>query len=248
MALGHWLKDYLGPHSGGGDPGYSCKEDKIVIAEKTVTTTVPEPNANYAEVSLLLNEEITASSIFVTFEGVEYVCNVYSDYGNSNYGAPYVEDTDGYDWSNYPFSILSNSHMNMLYTEHAGTYTVKIETVDEVVETTPCFEKAVNSVIGGGSEVDMIKKVSTDDPSIVRLNKTVDELLTFLNSGKSPFVYDETDDSGVTLFNIVGLVKSINFNDRSITYTIHVLDPDHDGSAMDFVGHLRADYPTATIS
>ena len=25
MALGHWLKDYIGPHNEGGDPGYSCK-------------------------------------------------------------------------------------------------------------------------------------------------------------------------------------------------------------------------------
>jgi hypothetical protein len=35
-----------------------------------------------------------------------------------------------------------------LTTENAGTYTVKIETVEDTVEITPCFEKAVHAALG----------------------------------------------------------------------------------------------------
>ena len=246
MALGHWLKDYLGPHSGGGDPGYECKTEMVTLLEENVTTESYEES--YADGQMEYAGRIDADNINVTFNGVSYSCSATKTGNDYNYGAPSLEGTDGFDFSVFPFSIYSGGPGNYLTTESAGTYAIKIEALSEVVETTPCFERAVNSVIGGGSEADLIKEVPTDDPSTVRLNKTVRELLTFLGSGKSPFVYADIDDSGVTPFSINGLVEYINFNDRSGIYTIHVLDPDPDGSAMDFVGHLLDDYPTRTIS
>lgn len=243
MALGHWLKDYIGPHSGGGDPGYECKTEMVTLLEENVTTEVHEEG--YADGQMEYAGLIDADNINVTFNGVSYSCSATKIGGDYEYGAPSLEGAVGYDFSVFPFSIYSGKAGNTLATESAGTYAIKIESLSEVVETTPCFERAVNSVVGGGSEADLIKRVLTDDPSRVRLNKTPVELLTFLESGKSPFVY--VDGDSVNPFFISGLVNNITFNDRSATYTIHVLDPDHDGSAVDFVGPAN-DYPTATIS
>lgn len=243
------MLDSFGGGSGGsrgGDPGYECKTEMVTLLEENVTTELSGEGC--ADGQMEYAGLIDADNINVTFNGVSYSCSATKTGNDYKYGAPIIGGTDGFDFSVFPFSIYSGGLGNTLITESAGTYTIKIEALSEVVETTPCFEKAVNSVIGGGSEVDMIKSVLTDDPSIVRLNKTVDELLTFLNSGKSPFVYADIDDYGATRFRISGLVKYINFNERNVTYTIHVLDPEPDGSAIDFVGHSRDDYPTATIS
>lgn len=64
---------------------------------------------------------ITADSIKVTFNGVEYTCEKNEIDG---YGASYDEATDSYtDYSIYPFFIAETE----LYTETAGTYNLKIE-------------------------------------------------------------------------------------------------------------------------
>lgn len=241
------LKTMLDDSGGEMNPGYSCTETVTLLTDESVTTVFDEVNNSG---KLAYSTSIDADTIRVTFDGTEYTCNAQEGEMGTLYGAPMGEE--GIDWSEYPFQISSGLR-NDIYTETAGTYRVKIETVEEVVETTPCFEKAVNSVVGGGSggsgssEADLIKLVSTDDPSIVRLNKTPVELLAFLESGKSPFVYADEEEYSINPFVISGLIKYIRFNDRNTTYTIHVLDPDPDGSAMDFVGHFD-DYPTATIS
>ena len=66
------------------------------------------------------------------------------------YGATYDDDMDIYDWSNFPFNVTSIDlveNITKLYTENVGTYTVKIETVEDTVEMTPCFKKAVIAAI-----------------------------------------------------------------------------------------------------
>lgn len=138
MALGHWLKDYIGPHEegGGGDAGYECTETRTTLTEESVTT-VAQGAFNMAPLSYLT--PITAETIVVTFDGEEYECEktgtgAYGDFGDS-----------GPDFSVYPFAIMPTPSGNSIFTETAGTYSVKIEALEETVETTDCFKKAVLS-------------------------------------------------------------------------------------------------------
>lgn len=131
--------------SGEMDPGYSCTETVTLLTDESITTVFDEVNNRG---TLAYSTSIVADTIRVTFDGTEYTCNVQEGPMGKLYGAPM--GVEGLDWSEYPFQIESGLR-NYIYTETAGTYQVKIETVEEVVETTPCFEKAVNSVVGGGS-------------------------------------------------------------------------------------------------
>ena len=139
------LKTMLDDSGGEMNPGYSCTETVTLLTDESVTTVFDEANNSG---KLAYSTSIDADTIRVTFDGTEYTCNAQEGEMGTLYGAPMGEE--GIDWSEYPFQISSGLR-NDIYTETAGTYQVKIETVEEVVETTPCFEKAVNSVVGGGS-------------------------------------------------------------------------------------------------
>lgn len=123
------------------DCGFEC-EEWVTLAEESVTTQ-RGTNDNYAYGDFTNSQLIDAESIKVTFNGTVYECEKIADtYSSNNYGAPYNDSTDNYDWSEYPFSISSESSGTYLYTETAGTYTIKIEAVEETISTTPCFDKA----------------------------------------------------------------------------------------------------------
>ena len=139
------LKTMLDDSGGEMNPGYSCTETVTLLTDESVTTVFDEVNNSG---KLAYSTSIDADTIRVTFDGTEYTCNAQEGEMGTLYGAPMGEE--GIDWSEYPFQISSGLR-NDIYTETAGTYQIKIETVEEVVETTPCFEKAVNSVVGGGS-------------------------------------------------------------------------------------------------
>lgn len=150
MALGHWLKDYIGPHSGNGDPGYSCKEEITTVVNETVTTAVPtDPDMDpYPVGDISYNKRLNGDTINVTFNGIDYICerNVIDDY-SASYGA--TESLDSFNWSEYPFRILTSmdpvgeSEGNVLYTENAGVYNIKIDEVKTTIDITPCFKAAV---------------------------------------------------------------------------------------------------------
>jgi hypothetical protein len=137
------LKTMLDDSGSEMNPGYSCTETVTLLTDESVTTVFDEVNNSG---KLAYSTSIDADTIRVTFDGTEYTCNAQEGEMGTLYGAPMGEE--GVDWSEYPFQISSGLR-NDIYTETAGTYQVKIETVEEVVETTPCFEKAVNSVVGG---------------------------------------------------------------------------------------------------
>lgn len=139
------LKTMLDDSGSETNPGYSCTETITLLTDESVTTVFDEVNNSG---TLAYSTSIDADTIRVTFDGTEYTCNIQEGPMGKLYGAPM--GVWGLDWSEYPFQISSGLR-NDIYTETAGTYQVKIETVEEVVETTPCFEKAVNSVISGDS-------------------------------------------------------------------------------------------------
>lgn len=172
MALGHWLKDYIGPRGSGGsggdiptptiedagkvlavsdagqyelsansgcDPGYSCTEEWVTLTDESVTTAEGE----YGSVgTLAYSTPIDADTIKVTFNGTEYTCDKTLMGGSVSYGGV---GEQGPDFSEYPFAIISIAESgNILYTETAGTYQVKIEAVVPTsVSITSCFKKAV---------------------------------------------------------------------------------------------------------
>lgn len=111
--------------SGGGGGG----ESWTTLTEETVTTSA---GMFAISASLSYSQHITADTARITFDGVQYECEkIVDEYGNCFYGA-YSSNADK-DWSEYPFTILSmpseedNPAEVALYTETAGTYTVKIE-------------------------------------------------------------------------------------------------------------------------
>ena len=131
--------------------GFTCTEEVAMLTEESVTTEQYD-NIAYSELSYV--ELITAGTLRVTFNGVEYVCPRRSRENGGEYGASLNEETGEGDFSEYPFNIASffsrGVVKNFLTTQTAGTYSIKIETVDESVETTECFEKAVRKVADPG--------------------------------------------------------------------------------------------------
>lgn len=132
------------------DKGYECEEGYTLLTDESVTTAQDEFGTTTG--TLAYSTLIDADTIKVTFNGVEYICENRnrSPLNNNVYGAPYNDDTESYDWSEYPFYLIGvkSNGTNVLGTETAGTYQVKIETFNETVETSECFEKAVKAAVG----------------------------------------------------------------------------------------------------
>lgn len=129
------------------EPGYKCTETLNTLTEESVTTsgTAPYIGGNFSYSSL-----IDADTITVTFNGTEYEADKIIQ-GSSNFYGGFTPS--GPDFSEYPFAIVSAPNgsvaVNMLYTESAGTYSVKIESAIVTATTTACFDKAVKKATEG---------------------------------------------------------------------------------------------------
>lgn len=159
--------------SGDCDCGYECTETRTVLTEESVTTErVEEGNQG----QLTYSQQINADTIKVTFNGTQYECpmvdmgdNAYA-YGGVGQGGP--------DFSQYPFVVTSSAYGNEIYTETAGTYSVKIETVGSSVETSDCFKKAVRTALPSPLILDINDNDST-------LDKTFGEIKDAYLSGRT---------------------------------------------------------------
>lgn len=129
--------------NGDGSSGYNCYEEIVTLAEETVTTVKKSEEASFAEGEMTFENPITANTIHVTFNGIEYDCEKAEYFGSIFYGAVPFPDGEGFIWSEYPFSF--DATYNIIATQTAGTYQVKIEALVETVEVTDCFKKAVNA-------------------------------------------------------------------------------------------------------
>lgn len=139
------IEDGIAEASGGGTAGYECTEERVTLAEESVTTAVdPEYPDDGAFGTLSYAEPITADMLKVTFNGAEYNCSaIAGEAGAVSYGAQYDAQSGGFDWSEYPFSINSYHGDNRISTETAGTHQVKIEVVQLSSEISECFKAAV---------------------------------------------------------------------------------------------------------
>lgn len=132
------LKAIQGEGSGG--PGYSVKNQRTTLFDGDATTE----SFGSTNRTVLLEQDINAPTIFVTFDGEEYTFER-TDIPN---GVVYGDVADARpSFANIPFAILSRNGFTLLYTESAGTHSVKIETFEQSIELTPEFEAAVKSVI-----------------------------------------------------------------------------------------------------
>lgn len=133
------------------DVGYSCSEGWVTLTDESVTTE-PPALGTMINGAFAYAEPITADTIKVTFNGTEYTCNKQINrFGYAYYGANIaVPIGETVDWTQYPFAIDRGTEGNLLTTETAGTYQVKIEAYEKTVETSECFDRARGYSCSGG--------------------------------------------------------------------------------------------------
>lgn len=123
------------------DNGWSVGPSAQTLFNDSVTTESSE-YGNEAEVSMT---QITADTITVTFGGQDYTCAKIEMDGSLGYGG--VDSGWNYDFTEYPFAIVSSSESTYFATETAGTFSFKIDATAMVVETSPTFDMAANKAV-----------------------------------------------------------------------------------------------------
>lgn len=121
--------------------------DSAQLFSETVTTEVDEyaPD-DPATAPLSYATQITADTLIVTFDGVDYTCPKSALGASAAYGG--MSDS-GPDFTSYPFAITSASIplvgvSNTIYTQTAGTHAVSASGV--AIETSSNFRSAVLSI------------------------------------------------------------------------------------------------------
>lgn len=120
------------------------------LFSETVTAEEEYSGRGYYAV-LAYKPMITAETLLVTFDGVEYVCTAVTVAETSNvlYGG--VSVVDGaviFDFADFPFIIESDANLNenYIYVPSVGTHTISVST--KTVTTTDTFKQAVNDIVG----------------------------------------------------------------------------------------------------
>lgn len=127
--------------------GYSIDKGCETLFDGTVETVDSE-----GYTSGIITPTITfveGNTYKVAFNGTEYTCKCFNDYGNLSIGATFNEETP--DWSTYPFNIATynaggGQNETGLVTNQEGSYTLKIEHLSVSTKTTPAFESMIQSI------------------------------------------------------------------------------------------------------
>ena len=134
--------------AGAGEKGYECVEERALLLDETVTLSVQD---DYDFGPINYSGEISYPVIYVTFDGVEYTCPNHGEGGNSFYGANSI-----FDFETIPFLIVNpDGNQCLVYTKSGASpsvHTIRIMYDENTVTTTPCFEKAVKSIVNTGYE------------------------------------------------------------------------------------------------
>ena len=174
------------------DCGFECEETVTLLTEETVTTTMGEGDS--AEGTLQSVIDFSAyDSVIVTFNGVEYTCPVVL--WDGDYGCGSVDGT----FTDYPFSMGTFSidpvsgDQTVLFTQTAGTYSIKVESVSIDVTTSTCFCAAVNKCVqGNGKLIEAIGGGTCPDSQTTynEYNITWDEILQGIHDGVTFWLVD----------------------------------------------------------
>lgn len=145
---------------------------EVALFDENVTT-VAGNDGNSA--TLTYAESITADTLKVTFDGVEYTCPKIPLGVGTAYGGVGQE---GPDFTDFPFAILSGPTGNRIYTQTAGEHTISITA--ETVTTTETFKNEVNKL---NNVVQLISNVTT-----------VLEITNAMQEGKLLYFYESVTD------------------------------------------------------
>ena len=122
------------------DNGWGVQRTQLF--SETVTTTLDE---GYYYSTLTYSQLIDADSIIVIYDGTEYECQPIN---TGEYGAPWSDELNSYDYSTYPFNLYTESNLEAnLATETAGEHTIAV--VAPSLQTSAGFAEAVLATIGG---------------------------------------------------------------------------------------------------
>lgn len=174
------------------DNGWSVTSGTTTLCDETVTTQ-DDDGDNVAYLST--SETITAETIDVTFAGTKYTCAKSGEvYGGA-----------GFDFSVYPFMLYDDG---TIYTETAGTYTVKVEAVESAVEMSAQFAAAV---VSAAPIMQMVEGVTIWQ-----------EVNDALASGSIVYVVQTNQTQGGTVYNY-GYVVATTYNNETSRYIVDVL-------------------------
>lgn len=124
------------------EPEYKCSETRSTAYTESVTTGAVSGKDYSSSGSLYFN--IYNNKIAVTFEGTEYILSEDAE-GDTSYGyGEFNHSTTDPIFTTYPCAIsYASSGGYLLLTPSAGTYSIKVEDIATVVETSDCFGHAV---------------------------------------------------------------------------------------------------------
>lgn len=97
-------------------------ETSTPLFSETVTT--PTDDTTIPSATITFEGDAPEDLITVVFDGVTYEFS-----NDTGYGAPYVPETDSYDFSVYPFALEFDEGSCLLITETSGTHTISVESV-----------------------------------------------------------------------------------------------------------------------
>ncbi len=147
---------------------YECEEAYETVFDDDMTAYDIESSIAWAET--VQGIWVVSRTAKVTVDGTEYVVEgILDDFGTgvfAQYGSLPDPDTGEYLFDDYPFFIESERHAPEYPDDPGGylsmgfpgigedkTYSVKIESLELEVTPSPCFEKAVKTIVGEDEDV-----------------------------------------------------------------------------------------------
>lgn len=200
--------------------GYECSESRVVLTEENINAT--ESSGTYFAL-LSYSTPIDDNEIIVTFDGNTYTLQKKRMGTDGDYYGDISGDAP--DYTRCPFVVFASAEGNAVYTETEGAHSIKIEAVQETVETTPCFEKAVSKF----NAPLMINIKSVDEEhSTIYLDKKFDEVLNAYLNGRNCILNYHHEEIPSLLIGYF-LVTQINIDRYEVATTRDTLKKLNDG-------------------
>lgn len=150
------------------------------------TVTTAEQDGMYSA-RLAYANLIDAGTITVVFDGTEYTCiNLApSDIPIKEYGAPWSDELEKYDFSTCPFTLSSSSRGNGLITETAASHTIAVTA--HTIVTSSDFDTAAQTAMAS-----TIAAIPTPLQVVIG-ETTFGEVYEAIAAGKLLFVVDNNN-------------------------------------------------------
>lgn len=113
-------------------------------------TTADSGSGNYSA-QLSYSQLIDADTITVTYDGTEYTCTPFE---SGAYGAPWSNELNAYDFSEFPFSLYTSVGYADIATQTAGEHTVAA--VVPTLQTSADFKAAVQEAANNLSPLNVV--------------------------------------------------------------------------------------------